>query len=105
MTTFIQKLDMLIHQRRITRNRFLQDLHLGKNSIVNWESRQSIPNGKTLIKISAYFNVSVDYLLGLEYVGLTEEEVRLINFYRSLGAEKQKTFLNKVDSMTGEELK
>ena len=60
---FVDRLQSLVDQKGITRNKLLVDLNLGKNSFINWESRGTIPNGETLSKIAQYFNVSVDYLL------------------------------------------
>lgn len=37
-----------------------------------WENGKIIPNGKALIDLATFFNVSVDYLLGL-----TDREERL----------------------------
>ncbi|MCK9477958.1 MAG: helix-turn-helix domain-containing protein [Firmicutes bacterium] len=61
---FLKKLDNLISEKKITRNKMLKDLSLGTNSFVNWQERNTIPSGETLSKIADYFNVSVDYLLG-----------------------------------------
>lgn len=63
MTTFLSKVLNLIELKAISKNKMLTDLHLGKNSFINWESRGTIPNGETLQKIADYFGVSVDYLL------------------------------------------
>lgn len=60
---FVERLQSLVEQKGITRNKLLVDLNLGKNSFINWESRGTIPNGETLSKIAQYFNVSIDYLL------------------------------------------
>ena len=47
-----------------------QDISLklgyAKNSICAWEKGRAQPNYETLIKIAKIFNVSIDYLLGLE---------------------------------------
>ncbi|MCR4719205.1 MAG: helix-turn-helix domain-containing protein [Firmicutes bacterium] len=61
---FLQRLNNLISEKGITRNKLLLDLQLGKKSFVNWEQRSTIPSGETLLKIANYFGVSVDYLLG-----------------------------------------
>ena len=61
---FIQRIKELLAAKGITKNKLLTDLHLGKNSFVNWESRGTVPSGEVLSKIADYFDVSVDYLLG-----------------------------------------
>lgn len=60
---FVERLQSLVEQKGITRNKLLVDLNLGKNSFINWENRGTIPNGETLSKIAQYFDVSIDYLL------------------------------------------
>lgn len=64
MTKFVENIYHLLEYNGISKKQFLSDLHLGKNAISNWESRNSVPNGKTLIEIADYFNVSLDYLVG-----------------------------------------
>lgn len=62
---FTERLMLLINQKGISRNKMLVDLQLGKNSFINWETRGNTPDGETLLKISQYFGVTVDYLLGM----------------------------------------
>ena len=64
--TFTERIEELLKERKCQKNKMLSDLNLGKNSFVNWAKRNNIPNGETLQKIANYFNVSVDYLLGVE---------------------------------------
>lgn len=59
------RLNALLAERRITRARLLRAIGLNGTNITNWEKRDSIPSGETLINIARYLNVSVDYLLGL----------------------------------------
>lgn len=61
---FLDRLLDMLDSKRITKNKFLQDLGLGKNSFLNWKERGNIPSGETLIKIADYLDCSVDYLLG-----------------------------------------
>jgi transcriptional regulator with XRE-family HTH domain len=60
---FLDVLNKLINEKGITKNKMLTDLHLGKNSFINWSERGTIPNGETLTKIASYFGVTVDHLL------------------------------------------
>lgn len=64
--TFVEKLDCLIKQKGISRNQLLSEVDLGRNSFVNWSNRGSLPNGETIATLAQYFNVSADYLLGLD---------------------------------------
>ena len=62
---FLDKVLGLITEKGISKNRFLMDIQISKNSIDNWEKRRNIPPGDIVAKIAQYFNVSADYLLGL----------------------------------------
>lgn len=43
-----------------------KELGVSKQCVSNWENDNILPSIEMLIKISKYFNVSTDYLLGLE---------------------------------------
>lgn len=61
-------------------------LNVTKQSISNWENSNIQPSIDMLIRLAEYFNVSTDYLLGLEtrrYLeisGLDSEKVQHIQF-------------------------
>ena len=63
---FNERLKMLLNARNIGWKQVSQELSIGKNQPKYWEDNNTLPDGKTLIKLSQFFNVSVDYLLGLE---------------------------------------
>lgn len=39
---------------------------IGKNQQRRWEDSKSLPDGKSLVKLSEYFGVTTDYLLGID---------------------------------------
>lgn len=61
---FYQNIVNLLKSNNITQNQMIQDLNLARNTMYNWNHRKNIPNGTVLLKLSDYFNVSVDFLLG-----------------------------------------
>lgn len=63
---FISRIEELLKNRRIQKNKMLSDLNLSVNSFTNWKNRGTVPSGDTLQKIADYFGVTVDYLLGKE---------------------------------------
>ena len=52
-------------KRRKYPTRVVKDLDIAASSVTKWKNG-TIPSGTTLSKISQYFGVSVDYLLGRE---------------------------------------
>lgn len=64
MIKFIENIHYLLECNGISKTQFLKEIRLGKNSISNWDNCNTIPNGKTLIAIADYFDVSLDYLVG-----------------------------------------
>jgi hypothetical protein len=59
---FYDKLMILIEERGITRNRFVTDLKLNKNSTQNWQKQGSKPRAETMAQIAEYFNVTAESL-------------------------------------------
>ena len=43
-----------------------KELGISKQTVSNWENENILPSVEMLIRISRVFNVSTDYLLGLE---------------------------------------
>ena len=62
--SFVERIEKLLNDARIPKNKMLEDLSLSVNSFSNWRNRGTIPGGDTLQKIADYFGVTVDFLLG-----------------------------------------
>lgn len=70
------------------------ELNVSKQTVSNWENGNILPSVDMLVRISRVFNVSTDYILGLESVprlnveGLSENVIAhislLIDDYRRL---------------------
>lgn len=65
---FVDKIEALLAQRKVTKKEFLTAVGLGGNSFANWTRNHEnpddcLPTTKNLLKIANYFNVSLDYLL------------------------------------------
>ena len=104
---FIETLKGLMSEKKVTTNKMLTDLGLGKNSMVNWTKRGTIPNGETLQKLADYFNVSVDYLIGKEKKlpisgELSEELSRFIQLLSKMNSEQKKFLLHLMQTMAQE---
>ncbi len=60
---------------KISQNTLANDLGITRASVNAWEMGISAPNAQSLVLLSKYFNVSVDYLLGLdnnEYLDISQ---------------------------------
>lgn len=64
MSIFLDRLDEMLREKGMMRKQMLRELELGKNSFLNWQTRETLPNGTTLVKIADYFDVSLDWLVG-----------------------------------------
>lgn len=66
----------------------------------NWiKKRDVVPDGKTVIKLAKYFNVSTDLLLMGEGAELNVVEQSLINSYRGLSHENQDVILSNIEAL------
>lgn len=61
---FYKNLIYILTKRNISQNQLIRHLKLGKNAVIQWKNNDNIPGGETLLKISNYLHVPVDYLLG-----------------------------------------
>lgn len=77
-------------------------LYVNQTAVSQWERGVTTPSSQMLLKLSEIFGVSVDYLLGVEGdekklpakgEELSEKNIRLVNWFRSLPPEKQKAIL------------
>lgn len=59
-------LKTLRQERKIGQNELAKQLELSNASISYWENGKQEPSASALFKLSQFFNVSVDYILGLE---------------------------------------
>lgn len=61
-----QKIRELRLHRSMSQVELANELGVTKQSVSNWENDNIQPSIEMLIKISKYFGVSTDYLLGIE---------------------------------------
>ena len=68
-------------ERGLSQVQLAKELHVTKQTVSNWENGNIVPSVELLLKISRYFSVSTDYLLGLddrryiETTGLTDRQI------------------------------
>ena len=62
---FAERLKDLRIEKGIGQNKLAETLNLSNASISYWENCKQEPSASVIYKLSTYFNVSADYLLGI----------------------------------------
>lgn len=60
-----ERIKTLRNEKGIGQNFLAEELELSNASISYWENAKQEPSASALFKLAQYFEVSVDYLLGL----------------------------------------
>lgn len=105
----INRILSLIEEAGMTDSALCQKLSLGNGSVGKWRSGRQRPSLDAIIKISQYFNVSIDYLVFGTYSPtekesrdntinnkLSENDIFLLKTYHRLPVEKQHEFLGEL---------
>ena len=66
MSTFSKQLQYLIQTSGKTQHEICAEMQIRKQKLSNWKLAHIEPNLDDLAMLAKYFNVSTDYLLGLE---------------------------------------
>ena len=66
MKNYLTRLKTLRCEKQLSQKQLADELKTTNSSICDWETGRAEPNIETLIHIAKLFEVSVDYLLGLE---------------------------------------
>lgn len=66
MDIFAIRLNTLINENKITKYRLAKDIKCSKQSVSNWCDGVSEPKITYIRILAKYFDVTADYLLGLE---------------------------------------
>ena len=82
---FSENLKNLRTKKGLTQTQLANKLWLNKSIISAYENEQRMPSLEVLVKLSYEFNVSIEYLLGIEknktidISDLTDEQISAIN--------------------------
>lgn len=99
-------------EKNLTQSQLAHYLKINQTAVGKYEREELEPNIKTLLQLSAFFNVSVDYLIGnSDDLGnivinspaapvseLTENEKKLLDGFRRLSKATQNMILRFVSS-------
>lgn len=64
MNNFKEILKNLRKEKCITQKKLAKELTISEDTIYNWEKGRSEPSIDDLIKISTFFNITIDFLVG-----------------------------------------
>ena len=91
MDKFIQNLNYQLELKGISRNKLSKEVGIGESTIRSWY-KGTIPTIDKVIKLSQYFAIPLNELLGIENE-YTEDERNLIKYYRNLDKSSQNAML------------
>jgi len=95
--TFGQKLMILRRNKNVSQKKLAELTKIGLVNIARYETDTIYPNAQTLIKLSDYFNVSIDYLLkdNQEILNINDKEILSLSKLIDELPEKNKDYLKK----------
>ena len=89
--TFGERLKKLRQEKEVTQVEIGELLGVGRRMVSFYESNKHFPSdAESLIKLSAYFNVSLDYLLGTSDIRNYDDMLKSFNIYKVLPPEGMK---------------
>lgn len=112
---FYDRFKYMCKQKGVSCNKAVLEIGLSNALPTKWKKTGATPGGDTLNRIAAYFNVSVDYLLGNESdlpdvsncgddtsscdssFSLSPDEIHLLSLYRSLSQQGKDYVLQTLD--------
>ena len=66
MEIFAERLKELRTEKGLSIQQLSQEVKIGVASICRWENCQADVKGSQLVTLAKYFDVTIDYLMGLE---------------------------------------
>ena len=78
---FSERIKELRKKNNITQGELADEMGITATGVSYWESGKAIPNTDTLQKLAKYFNVSIDYLTGNEYIETEDNNI----LFRKIG--------------------
>ena len=80
MSKFSERLKELRIEKKLTQKQLAILLCTNNSSVCDWECGRSEPDLKTLTIIASFFDVTTDYLLGLESEGGEKVKIDLSGY-------------------------
>lgn len=101
METFGNKIKAMRTKAKLTQGELAEILGISQQSVSLWERNEYFPSRITIVKLSNYFNVSVDSLINDEPMSketvLSKDEKTLLRTFNLLDKDNQQVILNNID--------
>lgn len=89
---FIDIFNDLLDERNLNRKQFAEQSGIPYTTVIGWTNLNRLPDYNALIKISDFFQCSIDYLVGRQNyydyapsaISMSKQEQNLISNYRKL---------------------
>ena len=96
-----EKLYELRKKDSLSQEQLAERLGVSRQAVSKWESGKAVPESDTLISISEYFNVSLDYLMKEDDSAVTDPIVGTKNEQPSNSTGREKRILGTVACIGG----
>lgn len=88
-SVLFQRVQDLCNEQGITLRKLEIDLEMGNGAITKWKTRSN-PSVESILKVAKYFEVSVDYLIGVSNIKTSAEGILGDEEFISLQRAKQR---------------
>lgn len=84
---FCKRLEGLRISYNLTQKQLADELGVTKQTVSNWENDNILPSIETLMRICQFFNVSTDYVLGLDnkkYIEVSDLSLEVVSHIQQI---------------------
>ena len=84
---FCKRLEELRISYNLTQKQLADKLGVTKQTVSNWENDNILPSIETLMRICQFFNVSTDYVLGLDnkkYIEVSDLSLEVVSHIQQI---------------------
>ena len=99
----------LRREKNMTQRRLAEELNISQGNLCDWEKGRTEPDIAKLCQLAAYFEVSLDYLVGnadeseIVYTerNLKHDETNLLNLFAQLTPERRRLVVELLRELSG----
>lgn len=80
----VERIFMLMEKHNISAATLTREISLSNGLLTQWKQGKQIPSLEAVVKITNYFNVSIDYLVTGKEFSLPEADQKILIAYHSV---------------------